>query len=253
MRDHRPERRTILTGLLGLTFTGVVSQQGWAAEDTPQRIMIFGDSQAQGLVGGALRLYRSDRGRKVLDKSKISTGLMPRANYDWPEQARGLAAGEHADVAVALYGANDRPPVRVRGHVDSDLVAKFTDSYGARVADISRSFREAGVPLVWVGHPIVKESVFAEDMALLNEIYAERSVAEGAIFLSTWDTFKGSDGQFSAYGRGCDGQTTRLRTDDGVHMSPAGYDVITAMLMPYYDHYRRGAQPQAVVRGPAQG
>ena len=87
MRDHRPERRTILTGLLGLTFTGVVSQQGWAAEDTPQRIMIFGDSQAQGLVGGALRLYRSDRGRKVLDKSKISTGLMPRANYDWPEQA----------------------------------------------------------------------------------------------------------------------------------------------------------------------
>lgn len=244
-------RRGALCGVFAFAVAASVPAR---AEEAQQRILVFGDSQAQGLAAGVQRYYRGGRNHRVLDRSKISTGLVPRANYDWPTQARGLAANERADVAVALFGANDRPPVRIGGRVDADLVQRFSDTYGARVTDIAGAFQQARVPLVWVGHPIVRDPVFNEDMALLNDIFAARVADCGADFLSTWDTFKGADGGFSAYGQGLDGQTTRLRADDGVHMSPAGYDVITAMLVPYFDQAReQGPLAPTATRVPSRG
>jgi hypothetical protein len=198
------------------------------AQPEPQRILVFGDSQAQGLAGGIQRQFRGDR---------------------------DIADSDHADVAVALFGANDRPPVRINGQVDATLFQRFAETYGNRVAEIARDFKDAGVPLIWVGHPIVRDPAYAEDMASLNAIFAERAQAADAVFVSTWDTFKGRDGGFDAFGRGADGQTARLRADDGIHMTPAGYDVITAMLLPYIDRLRRSDAPKTIsgTRQPTQG
>ncbi len=245
-------RRAAISALLAVAAAAFMPLQAMAApDDQQQRILVFGDSQAQGLAGGVQRLYRGDRDHRVLDRSRISTGLNPRSSTDWPAQARTFAATERADIAIALFGANDRPPVRIGGRIDIDLWQRYADAYGTRVAEIARCFRGAGVPLVWVGHPIVRDPAYAEDMALLNDVFATRAAADGATFLPTWDVFKGADGAFATYGRGADGQTIRLRADDGVHLTPAGYDLITAMLLPYFDRYRR--QPAIAGRPPSQG
>jgi hypothetical protein len=212
-------------------FTLLLLSRHARADDKQQKVIVFGDSQAQGLAGGMQRLLRTDHQRRVLDRSKISTGLIPRPSYDWIAQSR-VVAGEHGTVAVAMFGANDRPPVRVGGHVDPALLTQFTRFYGGRVAEVAEDFRDASVPLLWVGHPIVRDPAFSDDMRILNDIYADRAVAAGAHFVSTWDIFKGDDGNYSPYGRGVDGQTTRLRADDGVHLTAAGYDVISALLSP---------------------
>ncbi len=72
-------RRTVLAALAGVL---AVPQQ--ARADEPQRIAVFGDSQAQGLAGGLQRMFRSDKTHRVLDRSKISTGLINTSLYDWP-------------------------------------------------------------------------------------------------------------------------------------------------------------------------
>jgi hypothetical protein len=92
-------------------------------------------------------------------------------------------------------------------------------------------------------------------MTFLNAIFADRAQAANAVFVSTWDTFKGPDGAFDPYGRGLDGQTTRLRADDGIHMTPAGYDVIAAMLLPYIDRVQHNDPPKTIsgTRQPSQG
>ncbi len=252
--SHPLPRRAALSTLLALASATVLTMPAHAQGDPQQRILVFGDSQAQGLAGGVQRYYRGDKEHRVLDRSKISTGLVPRSNYDWPVQARGIASAEHADIAFALFGANDRPPVRIGGRMDPGLVQRFSDTYGARVAEIAGCFKQNRVPLVWVGHPIVRDAAFNEDMALLNDIFSTRVAEAGAPFLSTWDAFKGPDGAFAIYGRGVDGQTTRLRADDGVHMTPAGYDMITAMLLPFIEKLRR--QPPLLptaARLPIQG
>jgi hypothetical protein len=252
-RPFLATRRSALSAALaGLAALGL--PMAAQAQDDQQRILVFGDSQAQGLAGGVQRLFRGDRERRVLDRSKISTGLA-RLTYDWPTQARTIADSDHANIAVALFGANDRPPVRIGGQIDAGLLDRFSETYGSRVSEIAQDFSRANVPLIWVGHPIVRDAAYAEDMACLNAIFAARATAANAIFVSTWDTFKGPDGAFSAYGRGVDGQTTRLRADDGIHMTPAGYDVITAMLTPLIDRARHNDLPKAIstVRQPSQG
>ncbi|WP_148360556.1 SGNH/GDSL hydrolase family protein, partial [Acidisphaera rubrifaciens] len=198
-------------------------------------ILVIGDSQAQGLAGAFMRRYRRDRDIRVIDRSKIATGLIPRASYDWPTEIKTIAEKDHADVAVVMFGANDRPPVRRHGMLDPQLVEAFTDSYGATVTEIVDALRAAHMPVVWVGHPIVRDPDFSSDMSMLDGIYQKYATDAGATYVSTWNLFAAPDGSYSAYGPGLDGVTTRLRADDGVHLTPAGYDVLARMLEPYLE------------------
>lgn len=212
--------------------------------EPPMRLLVLGDSQAQGLAAGLQRAFRADRTMRVLDHSRIGSGLITRQGYEWPVQARAIAQDEKADLALVMFGANDRPPVRANGQVSPKLLAAFRDSYGAHVRDLVAGVRASGAAVIWIGHPIVREAEFTEDMRLLNELFQANATAAGAEFVPSWDMFVDAEGAYSAYGPGLDGSTTRLRADDGVHLTPAGYDLIARALRPRIAAHR-GAAPVA--------
>jgi hypothetical protein len=228
-------RRAWLGGAAALILSGIESAAHATASGEVRRVMVIGDSQAQGLAFGLQWIYRQDRSHRILDRAKIATGLTSRAGYDWPAQVHTLAATEPAEVAVIMFGANDRPPVHVGGHVDPNLLQVFQTAYGARVRDIVQTLVKAHMAVIWVGHPIVRDPAFAEDMALLNDIFATNAVPAGAVFMPLWDVFLGPDHGYDAYGPGIDGETTRLRADDGVHLTSAGYQVAATKLRPLID------------------
>ncbi|KON63262.1 hypothetical protein KOEU_32360 [Komagataeibacter europaeus] len=204
------------------------------------RILVIGDSQAQGLAGGLRWLYRTNRNMRVLDHSKISTGLVSVSFYNWPDEVHKLAATEHADVAVVMFGANDRPPVRVHGAVDPAQLANFTKIYSARVRDIMTTLKNAHIPVIWVGHPMVRDEEFSADMAILNTIFQDQATRNGAQFVPLWTAFS-DNGHFSAYGEGVDGSKVRLRADDGVHLTPSGYQKAAKILEPLIACYQPDA------------
>jgi len=208
------------------------------AESPPTTVEIIGDSQAQGLAGALERLFLRDRQFRVLDRSKISTGVLPRPAYDWPRAAKTLAAAHNADVVVVMFGANDRPTIRRGMEVDPALLDQFRRAYSARVHEIIRTFRDSGSEVIWVGHPVVRDNAYTEDMQLLNSIYEAAADDEGARWVPTWDMFTTPDGGFTPYGKGIDGMTQRLRADDGVHFTPAGYDVVANRLEPLIEERR---------------
>mgnify|MGYP001356538481 CR=1 FL=1 len=203
------------------------------------RVLVIGDSQAQGLAGGLRWLYRSNRKVRILDHSKISTGLVSVTFYNWPEQVHKLAATEHADVAVVMFGANDRPPVRVHGAVDPTLLANFTKVYASRVGNIIATLQNAHIPVIWVGHPIVRDETFSADMAILNTIFQAQTTQKKAQFAPLWAAFA-EDDHFAAYGEGVDGVKVRLRADDGVHLTSAGYQKAAKILEPLIAQYQPG-------------
>nr|WP_244191826.1 DUF459 domain-containing protein [Komagataeibacter swingsii] len=208
------------------------------------RILVIGDSQAQGLAGGLRWLYRTNRNMRVLDHSKISTGLISVSFYNWPDEVHKLAASEHADVAVVMFGANDRPPVRVHGVVDQAQLANFTKIYSARVRDIMTTLKNAHIPVIWVGHPMVRDDEFSADMTILNTIFQDQATQNGAQFVPLWTAFS-DDGHFSAYGEGVDGSKVRLRADDGVHLTPSGYQKAAKILEPLIACYQPDAAQKA--------
>jgi hypothetical protein len=239
--------RRVAVGLLCAVALGGPAAAGGGPGTPPERrILVIGDSQAQGLAGGFMRLYVRTPRMRVLDRSKIATGLT-HATYDWPEAVKKLAATEHADVAVVMFGANDRPPVRLHGKIDDKLAAAFRKKYADKVTSVVTSLRAAHIPVIWVGHPQVRDAAYNEDMALLNGIFADAAVKAGADYVPLWTVFAGKDGGYDAYGRGVDGETERLRADDGVHMNRAGYDVLARYLEPKVE---APAAPQAAKSTP---
>ncbi|MEJ0016465.1 MAG: DUF459 domain-containing protein [Acetobacteraceae bacterium] len=211
------------------------------AGEAMTRVLVVGDSQAQGLAAGLQRQFRGDASWRVIDRSRIATGLCSPSRFDWPAAAAGIGEAERGAIAIVMFGANDRPPVRSHGQVDEKLLASFTASYGASVRTIAEALRRSCPALIWVGHPIVRDPVYAADMVLLNRIFAEQAVRGGGEWFASWPLFVDADGAYAPYGKGTDGQTTRLRADDGVHCTAAGYDVLARALVPVIGLYRPGS------------
>ena len=226
--------------LLAAALAAPLSRAAHAA-DPATRVLVVGDLQAQGLAGGLQRQLRGNPSWRVIDRSRIATGLCSPSRFDWPAAAPGIGEAERGAIAVVMFGANDRPPVRVRGQVDRRLLAAFTASYGTYVRTVVEGLKRSDRAVVWVGHPIVRDPVYAEDMELLNSLYAAQTIAADAEWFPSWPLFTDADGNYAPYGRGIDGQTTRLRADDGIHCTSAGYDLLARALLPVLDLYRAPA------------
>lgn len=143
------------------------------------------------------------------------------------KSAKGKGSGEREaapriDVAVMMVGTNDRQPIVEDGKTLEFESDEWTAAYRKRVLAIDEAFAKRGIPLIWVGVPITRDSGFANDMAALNDIYREAAAKTGAVFVDTWEAFSDENGDFSAYGPDINGQTVRLRSADGIHFTRAG-------------------------------
>ena len=253
MRPPSPiPHRTIWAMLCRLVALVAVALAGFGmpvrAELPQTTVEVIGDSQAQGLAGALQRMFLRNPQFRVVDRSKISTGITVRSAYDWPRAARTLAAQHNVDLVVMMFGANDRPTIRRGNTIDATLSTEFEQTYGERVHEIIRAFRDAGIEVIWVGHPVVRDNVFTEDMAFLNHIFQRATADEGARWVPTWDMFTTPDGGYTAYGKGPDGMNQRLRADDGVHFTAAGYDAVASRLEPLIT-----ARRAELTVGPAAG
>ncbi len=184
---------------------------------------VFGDALGQQLAGGLDDALgdRADVG--VVHRARGSSGLVSTDVIDWPKTIDDLLAGkDKIDVAVMMIGSNDRQPI----HDDGKTLAVGSDPWNAiykkRVLAIDEAFRKKGVPLIWVGVPIIKNSDFADDMAAFNDIYREAAAKTGATYVDTWEAFSDDNGDFAAFGPDVNGQTVRLRTADGIYFTRAG-------------------------------
>lgn len=208
------------------------------AQPAATTILVIGDSQAQGVAAALQRLYLGDPQFRVLDRSKVGTGLSLRATFDWADAAPALAAAARADVAIIIFGANDRPPAHGDTAWDREHIKAFARNCSDSATAIVKALREAGTEVIWLGNPLVRDPDFNEDMAFLNHILAKTVTGQGARWVPLGEVVAGADGRYAAFGKAIDGETRRLRADDGVHFTAAGYDLIARYLEPVLEAHR---------------
>ena len=68
-------------------------------------------------------------------------------------------------------------------------------------------------------------------MDYINDIYAERGAAVRRALPAAVDGDRRRQGQYAAYGKDRDGVTQRLRADDGIHFTAAGYELIAEKIV----------------------
>lgn len=208
-------------------------------------VAVMGDSIGQLLAQG-LTERLSDRPEVgVLRDAREDSGLVRDDFYDWTKAAHDLiASGQKINVAVMLIGSNDHQPLRdASGSYDPDT-PKWQELYAARVEAVSAVFRDAKIPLLWVGLPIMKSDRFSAEMASFNDIYREHAGKNGATFIDIWEAFGDDRGQFSPYGPDVNGQVVRLRALDGIHFTKAGAVKLASFVEPNIRQILDSGTPQ---------
>ncbi|HWB52466.1 MAG TPA: DUF459 domain-containing protein [Stellaceae bacterium] len=207
---------------------GFISGGAARAEDDPtvKRVVVFGDSQAQGVAGGLQRVLIDDPRYKVVNRSHPGAALV-HADSEWMTPIQNFVEKDKAQIAVVMFGANDRLDLRGEdGKYIHFRTEEWREAYTKRVDRILTALSAAHLKIVWCGNPIARSAQYSADMSYINDIYAGEVSHFGGEFLPLWTVIADNQGQFTAYGPDRSGVTERLRNDDGIHFTAAGYELI---------------------------
>jgi uncharacterized protein len=192
----------------------------------PAAIVVFGDSQAQGLAIGLQRVLLEDSRYRVLNRTHPGAALV-HTDREWLAPIERFTSREKADIAVVMLGANDRLDMRdERGAYLHFRTDSWRDAYAARIDKILSLLTTAGLRVLWCGNPVARNATYTEDMAYINDIYAAETARFGAQFVPLWTAIADEQGGYAAFAKDRDGTTRRMRTDDGIHFTAAGYELI---------------------------
>jgi hypothetical protein len=163
--------RHLLVRSLVLTWGLSILSSGSFADDqtSPVTIVVFGDSQAAGLARGLQRVLVEDTRYRVLNRTHPGASLA-HAESEWLTPIQRFVAAEKADLAVVMFGGNDRIDMRDT----SDRYLRFgtevwRDLYTQRVERVLKTLAGSDLKITWCGNPIARSAKYSTDMEFINQ------------------------------------------------------------------------------------
>ena len=198
----------------------------WKKKKTPSnarlRIAVIGDSLAQDLWFGMRRVLIRHKDIEVVRFTKSASGLVRDDSYDWAKKLTSFVAEERFEIAVVLFGGNDRQGIRLGGKRLPRFTKKWTVEYGRRVDAVIDLLKTRTQTIFWVGLPVVRSSSLERDYKKLNVIYRSRAEAGSIEFIDIWHLFRDDSGVYTSFGPDLRGTKRKLRMDDGNHFTAPG-------------------------------
>lgn len=194
-----------------------------AEPSPPVTIAVFGDSLAEGLWGSLYRHFARERGVRLVNATRASTGFYSDAYDDALDR---LLARGRIDLLIVQTGANDRQGAlsldgRGKAAFASPLWHAF---YGQRLTYFLARAQRSRVPVLWVGLPVMRDAPYDRGMRLISQMQRDYAERHGAAFLELARFTADSDGAFVEKLAVGAGRVRRFRHEDGVHFWEFGYD-----------------------------
>lgn len=221
-----PEAPAASVTRAALTVPADVKKPAANAEQTHYNVVIFGDSLGDGVWAGLYHVLHKDKRFSVIRKSRVATGFVRKDYYDWNDAVREAAADTKIDIAVVVMGTNDRQTIIEDGKRYALFEPKWREVYEARVDDFTATLKAAGARIYWVGLPVMRSPGFEADMENFSGIFESRAEANGVTFIPTHALAADEDGKYQAYGTDPSGKKRLLRTEDGIHFTMEGYELL---------------------------
>lgn len=212
------------------------------------KLFVFGDSMAGKLAKGLALVYAEDPKLSVINASNGSSGIVRDDYYDWNAAITEYLAQGDVSIAVVSIGVNDRQALRVKGTEQKPLSDAWKVEYRARLAQFLQLFRDAKVPVIWVGLPPMRASGYSNAMSQISSLHRSAAFSGNAEFVDIFERFIDEDGKFSSYGPNLNGANVKMRSEDGIHFTKAGNEKVAFFVeKAVRQYYVRGALSVAVV------
>ena len=99
---------------------------------------------------------------------------------------------------------------------------RWVELYREKIEEMIGVLKSKGVPVLWVGLPVVRGPKATADTAFLDTLYRDAAGKAGITYVDVWDGFVDEAGRFLQQGPDFEGQVRRLRSNDGVYFTKAG-------------------------------
>lgn len=229
-------RRRFLASLAALPVASGLSLAPRQAR-AGSKVLMIGDS----MIAGGFGLYLAqdlerEHGFEVDRRGKSSTGLARPDFHDWISVGGAARADAKPSAVVCMFGGNDGQGLYMGKSAKPEWIRwgepEWTPEYRRRVNAFADAVTEAGEYLVWIGMPPMRLDRLRERVAHMNEIYAtEMAIRPNARFVPIWDALA-VNGKYSDHVE-IAGKRTRVRNNDGVHITVAGAHFLSDFVRPH--------------------
>lgn len=185
-------------------------------------VAVVGDSLAVGVGMTMEQRLAKAGGQGCLALGKISTGLISK-KYDWEKALAETLARQPVSAVVVVLGGNDaNNAIAGKGAGTPE----WHEAYTAKVERFLAIAAKAGVQVLWVGLPAMKDPAYGKRVAAVNAAArAGCAKTAGCRYLEPGDVFTDASGNY-VQAKDIGGKTVSLRAGDGVHMTMTGYDLL---------------------------
>lgn len=171
-------------------------------------------------------------GPDVRNEAVNGSGLLTPGVFDWEGELPGMLEDPPESAVVLFVGNYSAAPADIGDA--APVVAgspEFFEAWGAASERVATALLDAGVDVTWVLPPPMldpRAQAIADGIRLEYEALAERhpeiQLVDGTAVLG------GENGEFLAQRENEDGEAETLRVGDGVHLAPAGEDLLAAAI-----------------------
>ncbi len=193
-------------------------------------VLEIGDSLGEDLGFGLEQVLVPSSGLNLVMLDKVSTGLANPWYYNWPVHLAADLTQYRPQLVVVMLGGNDQQGMMVNGCAVACGTAAWEKAYLSYIREIITETTSVGAYVLWIGLPIMQPVAYSQGAALLDSLYKVGVTTEAdATFVPTWSLFSNPEGLFES-AAAVNGVETTLRASDGIHFSPAGWDVLATYL-----------------------
>ena len=167
---------------------------------------------------------KSDKDAKAKPDSKPS-GARPAAKPDRSTKATDYElspadAADNSDVPPTVIAPEKA--ARSPNGLYEFREGPWVELYKKKIEEMIGVLKSKGVPVLWVGLPVVYGPKATADTLFLDSLYRDVAGKAGITYVDVWDSFVDEAGRFVQKGPDFEGQIRQLRSSDGVYFTKAG-------------------------------
>jgi hypothetical protein len=200
------------------------------------KILLVGDSMMQGVAPYVISSLRKQFAAGALDLSRHSTGLAYPGFFNWPDTIKANLSTTHYKALVIFLGANDTWDIIHKGKAIGIGNQLWRSLYTERVESILSFAQENSVQVIWLGVPPMGRETMNKYIPALNQVYEEsiKKYAPLGMFTPTAKSLSLDGHTFYKSLLQAEQGEVLVRTNDGVHFTPAGQKIIARLVLSHF-------------------